>query len=251
MRPWWKQPPGTPGGCLAYNMDGDVAAGISIFHLLYSGGNVFTISIPIGIIESYKGDAAMDNRDMLMQVALDLFYSKGYDAVGVQEIVDKSGVTKPTLYYYFGSKKGLLESLLDKGYRNIEESLAGACAHRDSLSDTLYHVARSFFDYTASNRKFYLLMLSLFYSARENEAFQTVYPYIQRYYQRIVQIFEDAAPQLGNMRGRQRQFAVGFTGVLNHHIMMAAEYAAPDGIIEITNEATYEIVHQFMYGIFS
>ena len=39
----------------------------------------------------------MDNRDMLMQVALDLFYSKGYDAVGVQEIVDKSGVTKPTL----------------------------------------------------------------------------------------------------------------------------------------------------------
>ena len=105
----------------------------------------------------------MDNRDMLMQVALDLFYSKGYDAVGVQEIVDKSGVTKPTLYYYFGSKKGLLESLLDKGYRNIEESLAAACSHRDSLSDTLYHVARSFFDYTASNRKFYLLMLSRFF----------------------------------------------------------------------------------------
>lgn len=193
----------------------------------------------------------MDNRETLMQVALDLFYAKGYDAVGVQEIVDKAGVTKPTLYYYFGSKRGLLESLLNKGCSTLEETLAQACSHRDSLSDTLYHVARSFFDYTASNRKFYLLMLALFYSARENEAFQTVYPYIQRYYRRIVQIFEEASPQLGNMRGRQRQFAVGFTGVLNHHIMMAAQETAGGGRIEITNEATYEIVHQFMYGIYS
>ena len=30
---------------------------------------------------------------------------KGYDAVGVQEIVDTAGITKPTLYYYFGSKR--------------------------------------------------------------------------------------------------------------------------------------------------
>ena len=48
----------------------------------------------------------MDNKEVLLQVALDLFHAKGYDAVGIQEIVDKAGVTKPTLYYYFGSKKG-------------------------------------------------------------------------------------------------------------------------------------------------
>ena len=46
----------------------------------------------------------MENKELIMKCALDLFYAKGYDAVGVQEIVDKAGVTKPTLYYYFGSK---------------------------------------------------------------------------------------------------------------------------------------------------
>ena len=46
----------------------------------------------------------MENREMIMRCAKTLFYAKGYDAVGVQEIVDKAGVTKPTLYYYFGSK---------------------------------------------------------------------------------------------------------------------------------------------------
>ena len=46
----------------------------------------------------------IDNKKLLLDAALDLFYAKGYDAVGVQEIVDRAGVTKPTLYYYFGSK---------------------------------------------------------------------------------------------------------------------------------------------------
>ena len=46
-----------------------------------------------------------------MQKALQLFYEKGYDAIGVQEIADAAGVTKPTLYHYFGSKYGLLETV--------------------------------------------------------------------------------------------------------------------------------------------
>ena len=41
----------------------------------------------------------MDNRELLLNTALELFHAKGYDAVGVQEIVDRAGVTKPTLYY--------------------------------------------------------------------------------------------------------------------------------------------------------
>ncbi|HIS80092.1 MAG TPA: helix-turn-helix transcriptional regulator [Candidatus Scatomonas merdavium] len=39
----------------------------------------------------------MENRERLLEAALSLFYEKGYDAVGVQEIVEAAGVTKPTL----------------------------------------------------------------------------------------------------------------------------------------------------------
>ena len=76
-----------------------------------------------------------------------------------------------------------------------------------------------FFDYCSKHQKFYLFMLSLFYLGRENEAYQVVAPLIERHYRMMVKIFEDAAGQLGNMRGRQELFAVGFTGVLNHHIL--------------------------------
>ena len=64
----------------------------------------------------------MENREMIMRCAKTLFYAKGYDAVGVQEIVDKAGVTKPTLYYYFGSKYGLLKTLIEEMKAEIAEA---------------------------------------------------------------------------------------------------------------------------------
>ena len=55
----------------------------------------------------------MENRMLIMECAKELFYEKGYDAVGVQEIVDRARITQPTLYYYFGSKLRLLRTLMD------------------------------------------------------------------------------------------------------------------------------------------
>ena len=193
----------------------------------------------------------IDNRELILDAALDLFYAKGYDAVGVQEIVDRAGVTKPTLYYYFGSKIGLLRNLLERGYSIMEKSVLEASRMNANLPEVLYKVAREFFDYAAAHEKFYLFMLALFYSGRKNEAYKTVSPFIENYYNMIVGIFENAASQLGNMRGRQKLFAVGFTGVLNHHIMTVSYGLSENEKFEISNETTYEIVHQFLYGIYS
>ena len=193
----------------------------------------------------------MDNRELLLNTALELFHAKGYDAVGVQEIVEKAGVTKPTLYYYFGSKLGLLKSLLESRYSILEEKITEASRTPGNLPAVLYQVARVFFDFAANHEKFYLFMLALFYSGRENEAFQAVSPLIERHYQLIVGIFERFSGELGNMRGRQRLFAVGFTGVLNHHIMMVSYGLSEHEKFEISNETTYEIVRQFLYGIYT
>ena len=43
----------------------------------------------------------MDNRMNILQKALQLFYEKGYDAIGVQEIADAAGVTKPNAVSLF------------------------------------------------------------------------------------------------------------------------------------------------------
>ena len=101
-------------------------------------------------------EAVMDNKELILKSALDLFYAKGYDAVGVQETVDKAGISKPTLYYYFGSKLGLLQNLLETGYQEFESRLIDIARPGESLPGVLYQAARTFFDYAASNQKFYL-----------------------------------------------------------------------------------------------
>lgn len=46
-------------------------------------------------------------RERMLAEALRLFTDRGYAATTVREIVAAAGVTKPVLYYYFGSKEGL------------------------------------------------------------------------------------------------------------------------------------------------
>lgn len=193
----------------------------------------------------------MDNRQAILDSALTLFYEKGYDAVGVQQIVDAAGVTKPTLYYYFGSKKGLLEQLLNEHFSWLEQEMTRLKETSERIQEKLYRAARIFFNGAANEPRFYLLMLALFYSGRKSDGFETVYPLIERYYCMFVELFESAGQELGNMRGRQKQFAVGFSGMLNHYLMMAAKDMDDLSCLTITDQEVYEIVHQFMYGIYS
>ena len=68
----------------------------------------------------------MDNRSLILARALDLWAERGYDAVGVQEIVEAAGITKPTLYHYFGSKRGLLDALIEEKAAGLQEALTAA-----------------------------------------------------------------------------------------------------------------------------
>ena len=53
-------------------------------------------------------------RDQLVQTAVDLFYSNGYHATGIEKILTTAGVSKPTLYRHFNSKDELIVAALQK-----------------------------------------------------------------------------------------------------------------------------------------
>ena len=64
----------------------------------------------------------------------------------------------------------------------------------------------------------------------------------------LQEAFDRAAEQLGNMNGRQRQFAIGFIGTINHYLILKFEEGSEKGL---TTEEINAVVRQFMYGIFS
>ena len=56
---------------------------------------------------------ANNTRERILETATDLFAEKGYTGTYVREIVEKAGVSKPSLYYYFQSKEGLFYAVLE------------------------------------------------------------------------------------------------------------------------------------------
>lgn len=191
----------------------------------------------------------MENRERIMECALNLFYQRGYDAVGIQEICNEAGVTKPTLYHYFGSKYGLLETVLESRMSGHMKAFEEASAFRGNMHQSLDDFASALIDLANKDHKAYMLLMALCYSARENETFRAAEPYIKRIYNMAVELFEQAASVLGNMNGRQEQFAIGFVGLINHYILyMCYRSPAP---VEISEETKWRLLQQFMYGIYS
>ena len=59
-------------------------------------------------------------KDRLLDVATDLFQTRGINSTGVDTIVAVAGTTKMTLYKYFGSKEDLILEVLKKGHQDFQ-----------------------------------------------------------------------------------------------------------------------------------
>ncbi|HVN75407.1 MAG TPA: TetR/AcrR family transcriptional regulator [Thermoanaerobaculaceae bacterium] len=62
----------------------------------------------------------------LMLSAIALFARKGYAATTVREIVEAAGVTKPALYYHFGSKEGIFLAMMQEALAEFEATAAAS-----------------------------------------------------------------------------------------------------------------------------
>jgi len=100
----------------------------------------------------------------ILHTALELFSKKGYDATSVREICEASGITKPTLYHFFGSKDGVYRALVDGALEGFHQEIATRVARPGAAAERLRSVARAYFEYAAREREMVRFMLSLIYS---------------------------------------------------------------------------------------
>src|SRR4051812_24387581 len=83
--------------------------------------------------------------ERILSTALDLFAVKGYDATAVREICEAAGITKPTLYHFYGSKDGVLRALVSSGFQRFRSLVDSAMATPGSFRERLKIVARRIF----------------------------------------------------------------------------------------------------------
>ncbi|MBN1558957.1 TetR/AcrR family transcriptional regulator [candidate division KSB1 bacterium] len=100
-------------------------------------------------------------KEIIFRTAAHLFAQKGYNGVSMREISEQSGVTKPTIYYYFGSKEGIYEALIDSGLQHVISSFENI-AHIDvSAKEKLVLMTKKFFQLTVEAPDFSKFFMTL------------------------------------------------------------------------------------------
>ncbi len=190
----------------------------------------------------------MSKKEQMLNIALNLFTKEGYDNVGIQKIVTQVGVTKPTLYHYFGSKEGLLEEVLKTNYGTFFIDMNQKSEYNGDIVLTLENLVFHFMNFAKNNKEFYRLIMNLSYAPEESLVHKCMIKYLIMQHQIIENVFKNAEKQHGNMIGRSTMYSFTFLGMINSAI---SYYFFTKDKEDINEEAGRKLCRQFMYGIFS
>ena len=166
--------------------------------------------------------------------------------MGIQEIVNNSSISKPTLYHYFGNKEGLFQDLLEVEFKAILNFLKVETTTDKDISQKLNSIVSFYFQYCLNHRDFSHLYLSIFFSPSESGESLMGGKYLEKVTEYIEEMFIDAASAHGNMRGRHKNYCASLLGLINTYISLLLK-----GEIELSDSLIYTVVHQFSHGIYS
>ena len=108
-------------------------------------------------------------RKRLLQVATQLFGEKGYGATSVREVVEAAGVTKPTLYYHFGSKEGLFRQAVEEHLQIFGAIVAQAKSVQGTVRERLAHFIEAYIASTLENPDAVRFLLTIKHTPHDTE----------------------------------------------------------------------------------
>ena len=139
-------------------------------------------------------------KDVIIKIAFDYFLNVGYEATTVRMVCKKANIEPPSLYYYFGSKKGLFFAVVDKMLVDYQEmgqinSKEGSM-HPEKLLEAIYE-NRIKYAITHKNETKFYLRYTLFTPPELKKDIET---YMTPTYERKKTLFKKYLTQLCEMQ---------------------------------------------------
>jgi len=97
-------------------------------------------------------------RKQLEQAVFELLLEKGYDAITIQDIVDRADVGRGTFYLHFHDKEETVWSLVKQSLQDTD-LLAHQIVNQDPSKATLQTALVNMFNYVENNRDLFRIML--------------------------------------------------------------------------------------------
>ena len=87
--------------------------------------------------EKKRSQGSSSRREEILQVAAQLFASKGFEATSIREIGDAAGILSGSLYHHFKSKEEMLHDLLQRFVNKLVPMYEAVIAEQSDAGDTL------------------------------------------------------------------------------------------------------------------
>lgn len=129
---------------------------------------------------SAPDDEEISNRERILNIAEQLFATKGYHATSVREIVNAASVTSPMLYYYFGSKEELLVTLLDERLTSFSERVQSYLAGVTNAEEVIRAWCQAIVDETSDSSGSLRFVFALLYGPSPDAARSTLFGHIRQ-----------------------------------------------------------------------
>jgi TetR/AcrR family transcriptional regulator len=130
-------------------------------------------------------------QEKLMEAALKLFTQRGYSATTVRELVEAAGVTKPVLYYYFGSKEGIFLELMRTHFGRLEAVVEVYRKGEGSIRKRITAMLDEGFAYARQDLDFIRLMHAVYYGPPGDAPHFDFDAYHRRYHDLIARLMEE------------------------------------------------------------
>ena len=102
----------------------------------------------IGVFMFLSDNEKMNN---ILNIAFELFLENGYEATSIRQICKKVGLEPPTLYYFFGSKKLMFLSMLNRLCGFYLEAIDDDLSRFKNAEEKLFHIYCQNIEYTMNN----------------------------------------------------------------------------------------------------
>ncbi|MBW2499202.1 MAG: TetR/AcrR family transcriptional regulator [Deltaproteobacteria bacterium] len=94
-----------------------------------------------------RDEKKAESRRRILESARDVFFRDGFMRANLDEIAEKAGVAKGTLYRYFESKADLYVAVLARNSESFSDQMEAAAADGDSAVERLRSIARFYFQH--------------------------------------------------------------------------------------------------------
>ena len=161
-------------------------------------------------------------RQHILQAALRQFAHSGYAGASVQAIVDEARVTKPVLYYHFGSKEGLYTALIDWASEERWRRSEAAAARGAALAEQLTEIIAATFEFVREHRELTRLSLGTVLAAPG----EVPNPgHCMEKGRRVFDLMQNLAESARRKGVLKREFSaqeltMGIYGIMNFHVML-------------------------------